>query len=243
MATMSKKILVKLWEPAIKALREKTDAACMKRDAYLDKVLRREAENLRAEVSSRNSDEARDHIARELGMLGSTLKPTNLLLAEETVTLIAAACDERNIPRDAFVNRVILFLVVRPSFFRSVYSEIDWEWAREAFMDKYIHDEKFLLFTPSMLNAIGEIMTLDPFWYVRECIGVARESDPTVPLLHDKFIPRDALGKLARTSIGFNCYVADILVDGHPAARAFTEETRRQLDELVNDSSDRTKVS
>jgi len=31
--TLTKKILVKVWEPAITALRQKTDAACMKRDA------------------------------------------------------------------------------------------------------------------------------------------------------------------------------------------------------------------
>ena len=240
---MTKKILVKVWEPAITALRQKTDAACMKRDAYLDKVLRREAENLRTEVSGRNSDEARDHIAHELGILAPTLKPLNLVLGEETVDLIGEVCELRNIPRDAFVNRVILFLVVRPSFFTSLYSEIDWESARETFMEKYVHDEKFLLFTPSMLSAIGQIMTLDPFWYIRECIGVAREQDPNIPQLHEQFIPREALGKLARTAIGFNCHLDDILVEGHPAARAFTEEALRQLDELTNDATEPSTVS
>jgi hypothetical protein len=227
------KILVNVWQPLIGGLKTKLDAACMKRDAYLDKVLAHEARMLAEEVQGQNSPEAREYIIQGLGQLKPV--PVNLLLSQTTVHLVADACKLKNVPRDAFINRTLLFLVIRPGFFHLLYPEFDWKWAREVLLDRFGHDQKYLLFTPNTLGAIREIVQDDPFWYTRECIRVAREEDHEIPALHEKFIQKDALGKHAETAIGFNCYLEDAFIEGHPAALAQQEAVRRLLDELLND--------
>ena len=91
------KILVKVHEPLITIMQHKMEAACLKRDAYLDKALRAEAEFLRKEITTPNSDKAKNYIATQLSKL--SLKPLNLLLSTETVELINEVCKEKNVPR------------------------------------------------------------------------------------------------------------------------------------------------
>jgi hypothetical protein len=227
------KILVNVWQPLIDELKAKLNAACMKRDAYLDKVLAHEARMLTQEVRGQNSPVAREYITQELGQLKPV--PVNLLLSQATVDLIADACKHKNVPRDAFINRTLLFLVIRPGFFRLLFSEFDWEWARQVLLERYGHDQQYLLFTPSILGALRDIVEDDPFWYVRECIRVAQEEDPDLPRLHEKFIRKDALGKAAVSAIGFNCRVDDADIEGHPAAKAREVRVRKLLDELFRD--------
>ena len=103
------KVLVNVYEPVIAIMKHKLDAACLKRDAYLDKALKSEAGFLREEVTTPNSDKAKNYIADNLKQL--KLKPLNLLLSTETVELMNEVCKEKNIPRDAFINRAFLLLI------------------------------------------------------------------------------------------------------------------------------------
>jgi hypothetical protein len=120
------KILVKVHEPLIAIMQHKMEAACLKRDAYLDKALRVEAEFLRKEIATPNSDKAKNYIAAQLGDL--KLKPLNLLLSTETVDLINEVCKEKNVPRDAFMNRFFLLLIasdtILSALFREFFSEL-----------------------------------------------------------------------------------------------------------------------
>jgi hypothetical protein len=123
------KILVKVHEPLIAIMQHKIDAACLKRDAYLDKALRVEAEFLRKEIATPNSDKAKNYIAAQLSDL--KLKPLNLLLSTETVDLINEVCKEKNVPRDAFMNRFFLLLIasdtILSALFREFFSELSHE--------------------------------------------------------------------------------------------------------------------
>ncbi len=120
------KILVKVHEPLIAIMQHKMEAACLKRDAYLDKALRVEAEFLRKEIATPNSDKAKSYIAAQLSDL--KLKPLNLLLSTETVDLINEVCKEKNVPRDAFMNRFFLLLIasdtILSALFREFFSEL-----------------------------------------------------------------------------------------------------------------------
>jgi hypothetical protein len=120
------KILVKVHEPLIAIMQHKMEAACLKRDAYLDKALRVEAEFLRKEIATPNSDRAKNYIAAQLSDL--KLKPLNLLLSTETVDLINEVCKEKNVPRDAFMNRFFLLLIasdtILSALFREFFSEL-----------------------------------------------------------------------------------------------------------------------
>jgi hypothetical protein len=128
------KILVKVHEPLIAILQHKIDAACLKRDAYLDKALRIEAQYLRLEIKTPNSDKAKNFIAAQLSEL--KLKPLNLLLSTETVDLINEVCKEKNVPRDAFMNRFFLLLIASDAVLTALFYDLleehneiyDWDW-------------------------------------------------------------------------------------------------------------------
>lgn len=115
------KILVKVHEPLIAIMQHKMEAACLKRDAYLDKALRVEAEFLRKEIATPNSDKAKNYIAAQLSDL--KLKPLNLLLSTETVDLINEVCKEKNVPRDAFMNRFFLLLIANDTILTALFKK------------------------------------------------------------------------------------------------------------------------
>ena len=50
-----KKIAVKIWQPVMDKLDKKIDAACLRRDAYISKVLAIEVEYIDEEVTEPNS--------------------------------------------------------------------------------------------------------------------------------------------------------------------------------------------
>jgi hypothetical protein len=116
------KILVKVHEPFIAILQHKIEAACLKRDAYLDKALRIEARYLRQEIKTPNSDKAKNFIAAQLSEL--KLKPLNLLLSTETVDLINEVCKEKNVPRDAFMNRFFLLLIASDAVLTALFYDV-----------------------------------------------------------------------------------------------------------------------
>ena len=113
------KVLVNVYEPLIAIMKHKFDAACLKRDAYLDKALRIEAVFLRSEVKEPNSDRARNFIAENLKEL--KLKPLSLSLSTETAELINEVCKEKNIPRDSFINRFFLLLIASETILKALF--------------------------------------------------------------------------------------------------------------------------
>lgn len=107
---VKKKILVSVWTHLIALLNKKVDKACLNRDAYLDHVLRHEANKLIPEIEIPNSPEARAHLSQHLALLER--KPVSFTLSPETIAAIDTNCQAKNIPRDCFINRVLFMLVV-----------------------------------------------------------------------------------------------------------------------------------
>lgn len=210
MDAMQKKILVNVWEPLIESLNAKTDKACLRRDTYLDAVLSHEASKLNAEVAGQNSDAAKAYLLGELQTLQR--KPLNLLLSSETVDLINEACQNKNTPRDAFINRVLLLLLIGTPQIKKLFPDIDWEWCRRRIFDQG-DDWMYRVYDHSMLGVMTDIARGDPFWYLRACIDAVREDGGEVPLVHEMFIPKHALNHVS-SAIGFNCYIDDSDVEG-----------------------------
>ena len=119
--TGTTKILVNVYPPLITLLKHRTDEVCLKRDAYLDKVLLCEAGYLRREITTPNSDKSKNYIADQFKQL--RLKPLNLSLSQKTVDLINEVCKEKNVSRDVFVNRVFLLLTAYDSVIDSLFEE------------------------------------------------------------------------------------------------------------------------
>lgn len=218
----SKKILVNVVEPLITGINTSVEAACLLRDAYLDRVFLHEAEQLEREMPAANSPEAKAELSRHLKMLKT--KPVNFSLSEETVQAVNEACADMNVPRDCFINRVLLFLSLnkKPAFFdRLLGFELRWYWQNRVFdLDLFERPD----FLAGSLTVVQEVIASDPFGPVRACIEAAREDEEDLELLHGalmehKFFPK----KTFKSSLGFNCHLPDSWIEGHPAKKAADE--------------------
>jgi hypothetical protein len=168
------KILVKVHEPLIAILQHKIESACLKRDAYLDKALRIEAQYLRQEIKTPNSDKAKNFIAAQLSEL--KLKPLNLLLSTETVDLINEACKEKNVPRDAFMNRFFLLLIASEAVLTALFYDVLKEYSEsvcecsgfQEYVEGVSHHEWDFDDLNSEYPPIGGIKSL---FYFRQVVG------------------------------------------------------------------------
>jgi len=230
---MAKKILASIWTPLLAPLENKLDEACLRRDRFLDRTYLWESQALLEEVKTPNSAEARTYISRHLALLPRT--PVTLMLSEPTIDKINHACESLNIPRDSFINRVLLFLIAGNAIFEDLI-EIDWGRAK----DNVVEDGDLNEFGWRMLNgslsAVANIASSDPFWVVRRCIESARDEEDCPSGLHDVFIHKDALRDQAESCIGFNCHVHDFQIEGHPE-----KIVRQSLSDLLGDLRDQTR--
>ncbi len=217
---MTKKILVKIWEPALTELNRMTNEAGLKRDYFLNNVFKHEAQMLKKEVPNPNSERVKKYISSEL--IKNSLKPVNLLLEAETIDEINNACKEKNIPRDAFINRVILLLtatseVLGNLFFYRNYNDciID---AMECGGADGEGAEYYASYSANIIDTITEFVNNDPFWLLRSCLEMESETDS---LLHNisfnELFQRDISNKIIDFSNihihGFNCYISDDEID------------------------------
>src|SRR6266567_5684 len=95
------KILVSVWDVLLEALNRRVEHACLRRDAFLERVISAELPLLEKEISTPNSVEARECIAKHLKLLPS--KPLTLHLAPPTIKRLDEICRQKKIVRDAFV--------------------------------------------------------------------------------------------------------------------------------------------
>jgi hypothetical protein len=107
-----KRIMVQLWETLAKAIDRDFKALNLKRDRYLNDLFGKEIEELAKEVGFRNSDAVRARLQEQ--KLPNRV-PLTVELDETLVKRIDEVLNERNIPRDSFVNRVLFFLVAKQS--------------------------------------------------------------------------------------------------------------------------------
>ena len=180
------------------------------------------------EVAGRNSDDARSYITKHLSLLKR--KPLSLQLSEDTIQRINDVCERKNTPRDAFLNRIIFLMLASEEVSKAIFNDVNWKWALEMLMGE-IPDEKYVLIRHRRLDALEEIVQGDPFWFQRACIEIMDEAGG-VPKLHATMIPKDILGKLGESALGFNCFLEDRQIEGHPAQKSAHEDAQRQLDAL-----------
>ena len=235
MTKRTKKILANVSKPLIEQLNEKVSAAFLQRDAYLDHVFHHEARMLDKEIDEPNSPEARDHLSKHLGFLDR--KAVNFSLRPDTVVAMDDVCRRKNIPRDSFINRVVLFLIAKPVLFESIIGiDIKWYWT-ERVVEQFGYSSPLVPYhLNGNISAIEELVTEDPFWARRSCIEEASKDPVDMILynpLHKVHIPDDLFEKKFKSSLGFNCYLPDKFIEGHPAEKAWRDE----IDQLFDDIS------
>ncbi len=154
------KISVKIWKPIIKKLDEKLDAACLRRDAYLTKLLAVELDHLDDEVSIPNTQASYDFVFSQLDAFDRKL--VSLALPQELTTRLNEICSRKRIVRDAFFNRLFLLLAAAPPVLdRLLFEDFADDWRREVWSE-YKHEGQFFQSGFYPLEPM-----VDPFWAVR----------------------------------------------------------------------------
>jgi len=106
------KTSIKVWTPLIKKLDAQMKNACLRRDAYLSKVLEIELEALDAEVSIPNSQASYDYVIDRLNQLPRWL--VSLALPSKLTEHLNDICRRKRIVRDAFFNRLFFYSLSHP---------------------------------------------------------------------------------------------------------------------------------
>lgn len=239
------KISVKIFRPIIEQLIRHLDAACLRRDAYLNFLLAVELPALDREVSVANTEASERLVSNRLARLDTKL--VSLALHTELVERLNEICQRKRIVRDAFFNRVFLLLSASPAVVDELYfkelADKDWRgavWQRIA----PDNDIRRACFDP--LHFV-----VNPFWSIRAGLDEgcfdqdyfvanldAWTPSPAEALelpcdgVYTRFFSdelRKGKGKGKVDLVGLNCFVPTKLIELVTAA----ERPPPKLDELL----------
>jgi hypothetical protein len=155
---------------------------------------------------------AKSYIADNLKQL--KLKPFNLLLSTETVELINEVCKEKNIPRDAFINRVFLLLIASDNVLMALFGhDVNTKSYLENGLDGFVYNDyidRNILDTPNSLDTVEEFVSISPFFRLRLLI------DDNLKLYSYAFkknylsiLPDEYAFLKTDNTLGFNTFMTD----------------------------------
>ena len=126
-----RKISIRIWQPALDRFNERVNSACLRRDAYLGKVLEHELDRLEiaSEFAHANSEAARQFIATRLDALPRKL--VTLTLPEPLVQRLDEICARHRLVRDSFFNRLFFLLAARQSHLTHLFFDDDTGWLHQ----------------------------------------------------------------------------------------------------------------
>lgn len=209
------KMTVKIYEPLFKSFDDQMNRLCIKRDAFLNHMIKRETPNLAKELDGRRlSSSARRYISGSLKRMGT--RTVNVVVDKETADALNAVVDASNIVRDAFINRLIMFL-------RSADTVLDY-FGMPKFIVPSDFDDWYEPMPTSPIKAM-EAVFMDPLYYLR--IAAEERFDRGLYLLDmpEKFV-------------GLSCYLDDSSVPGTKEYEEFMELGELMLKALDNSEND-----
>lgn len=237
------KISVKIWRPIIEKFDLKIEHACLRRDAYLTRVLDLEVDRLDQDVCLPNSDASYEYVFQQLDRLDRKL--VSLALPPELTSRINDVCRRKRIVRDAFFNRLFLLLAASPRIIdRLLFDSVGSGWRTDVWSEDK-HDAPFFQNVFYPLEPL-----IDPFWAIRAGLNryaqetkleeyIEPESGSPVHVMRDvagKPVPPDNIYTTVfdlqvqeNDLIGLSCYLTDSSIPGHAA------QTKQQamLDQLL----------
>lgn len=239
------KISVKIWRPLIDKFDAKIELACLRRDAYLNKVLDVELNFLDEEVSIPNSQASYDYVFDRLDRLDRKL--VSLALPSELTARLNEICSRKRIVRDAFFNRVFLLLAASPKVIDTLlFGDEGSDW-RNVVWSENRNDGPFFQNGFYPLEPM-----IDPFWAIRSGMDIyATDSgleDYIEPTSGKSIrVTRDITGAAMPANslyttifeqevrdndlLGLSCYMPDWRIPDHGAE----QEHRAKLDELLGE--------
>ncbi len=112
------KITAKIYKPLWTNFMKQAEALFLKRDAFLNHMIRIETPHLAREVKDKRlSTKARRYLAGELKRMGT--ESVNIVVDQETADALREVVDSANLVRDGFINRLLLWLRSSDALLRS----------------------------------------------------------------------------------------------------------------------------
>lgn len=188
------KMMTSVWTLLVQRLNEEMALLGVRRDNYLNRVIRDESQNLLAELPRPNSDKAKAFLFDQLKLLPRT--PVSIVLDKAVYEKMESALVEKNVARDCFINRLFFFLVA------------------DSILERLgIHiktsNRPHISFNP--LKAARGFLH-DPFSDIR---SVLEQQHPDYTF-YSLEIPRAPIIKDVPSLYGLNCYIEDSDI-GEPA--------------------------
>lgn len=198
------KVHERLWDGFVK----QTEALFLKRDAFLNHMIRLETPYLASEMKGKHlSPEARRYIASEFKKLRPV--PVNIVLDEDVAKALDQVVSEGNLVRDGFINRLIMWLRSHDTQLKrhSIPTTLD--------SLGFGSSSRGLEGMPvSPLKAM-EAVRDDPFYYIRD------QLDEQGGGLYTSYLPSNLTG--------LNCYLDDEFVPGTDAYKANALPTEDEI--------------
>ena len=107
------KIMITVITPVMDRLNKKIEGLMLRRDSYLNSVLNFEIDLLEEEITSSNSEQARDYLLSQLKTMPT--KSISITLDKKLIEHIDTICKKINVARDCWINRVLFFLAAEGS--------------------------------------------------------------------------------------------------------------------------------
>lgn len=120
-----KKILVQVWDVLARAIKRDLRALHISRDTYLNSLLRHEIAELAREITFSTPDDAYRLIKKRLR--GLSRERMTIAVDRDVAEIIDQVLKQKNISRDAFVNRILFFLVAKPEHLKRFEIEFDYQ--------------------------------------------------------------------------------------------------------------------
>lgn len=216
------KIGTRIWTPLLTKLSQRMDTACLRRDAYLSRVLDHELNKLDAEIVESNSDAARQFICAHLDALPRKL--VTLTLPDRLLRQLDDICERKRIVRDSFFNRLFFMLAAEPRILDRMWFDDQPEWFSQLL-------EKTDLQQEAAAQVLEPIQTnLDPFWAYREGLAARYEGNPPVGV-YSAVLDNRIFSKV--DLFGLNVYLPDSEVPGTAEYHKFAT----LLDDLLADDA------
>jgi hypothetical protein len=229
-----RKISIRIWTPLLERFNQRIDSACLRRDAWLAKVLEHELDALDDEITEANSEAARQFISTRLDTLPRKL--VTLTLPEPLVRKLDDICERKRIVRDSFFNRLFFLLAANHGLVTYLFFDAYDDWF-QALLERTDFSSSA---AGDLLDPIPEFRS--PFATIREGLAVhceilAKESgdgrkadeclrDRQIYTVHltDQLLPKVDL-------FGLNVYLPDLVVPGTTEQQDF----QSMIDDMLMD--------
>ena len=180
------KITVKLYSAlAPTAVAGQLEGLFLKRDAFLNHMIRIETPRLAEEMEGFSvSPKARRYIAGELKRMG--VVPINVVVDKDVAAALNDVVDHTNMVRDAFMNRLILFLRSSEAILKrlgtSLYPSTVGTWVPGMWKCRQVRSKQWNRFSPTRSITSGPRLSMEET--IRESIACrCRDSSSGFPAI------------------------------------------------------------